>query len=291
MSIAFFGFGLIGGSMARALRAADGAQPELVAWSPTGDGPRLGLADDVLDSVAASPAEALDGADIVVLAAPPLDCLRWLADLAGPLRGSLRPDVTITDVASTKGAIVARADSHGLRFVGGHPMAGREATGYAASTAELFQDRPWVVVPGAAATDEDIRRVEGLATACGAVPTRMAAEAHDLAVAGTSHVPLVLAAALVEAVTDGGLEPALTAGGWRDMTRLARGDVTMGAGILETNGPAVAARIRDLQGVLEAWLADIESPRGPDPEQVAMRLAAVSERLREARSRLEALDG
>ena len=70
MSIAFFGFGLIGGSIARALRAADGAQPELVAWSPTGHGPRLALADDVLDSVAASPAEALDGAEIVVLAAP-----------------------------------------------------------------------------------------------------------------------------------------------------------------------------------------------------------------------------
>ena len=284
MSIAFLGFGLIGGSIARALRAADGAQEELVAWSPTGDGPRRALADDILDAVAATPADAIDGADLVVLAAPPLCCLALLDELAGPLRGSLRPGSTITDVASTKGAIVARADSHGLRFVGGHPMAGRETAGYAASTPDLFRDRPWVVVPGSAATDEAVRRVERLATACGAVPIRMAADAHDRAVAGTSHLPLVLAAALVEAVTEGGLEAALTAGGWRDMTRLARGDVSMGAGIAATNAAALASRIRDVRVVLDAWLADLEAPSGPDEP-------AIAERLRAARERLARLDG
>lgn len=283
MSIAFLGFGLIGGSIARALRAADGAQDELVAWSPTGDGPRRALADDVLDRVASSPADAVEGADLVVLAAPPHECLALLDELAGPLRGSLRPGATITDVASTKGAIVARADSAGLRFVGGHPMAGREIAGYPGSTADLFQDRPWVVVPGTVATDEDVDRVEWLATACGAVPMRMEAVAHDLAVAGTSHLPLVLAAALVEAVTDGGLESRLTAGGWRDMTRLARGDVPMGTGIATTNGRALALRIRDVRAVLDAWLAELEGPDGPDG-------AAIAERLQTARDRLERLD-
>jgi prephenate dehydrogenase len=240
--------------------------------------------DDVLDAVAATPAEAIDGASLIVLAAPPLDCLALLDELGAPLRGGLRTEVTITDVASTKGAIVARADAHGLRFVGGHPMAGRETAGYAASTADLFQDRPWVVVPGAAATPEDVQRVERLASACGAIPIRMAADAHDRAVAGTSHLPLVLAAALVETVADRGLEPALTAGGWRDMTRLARGDVAMGAGIAATNAAALASRIRDVRAVLDAWLVELEGPAGPDEP-------AIADRLRAARERLERLDG
>jgi prephenate dehydrogenase len=292
MSIAFLGFGLIGGSMARALRGADGAWPELVAWSPTGDGPRLALADDVLDSVAATPEEAIERADLIVLAAPPLDCLRWLDELAGPLRGSLRPGATITDVASTKAAIVERAESHGLPFVGGHPMAGRETTGYGSATNDLFVGRPWVVVPSRDASAAGIEAVEAVARACGAEPLRMTAATHDAAVAGTSHLPLVLAAALVEAVAPDGptdhadrpFVPSLTAGGWRDMTRLARGDVAMGAGIAATNAPALAARIRDARAILDAWLADLERPDGPDE-------AAVADRLRAVRERLERLDG
>jgi prephenate dehydrogenase len=122
----------------------------------------------------------------------------------------------------------------------------------------------------------------------------MTATTHDAAVAGTSHLPLVLAAAHVEAVVGssrsgdpGGdperpFDPALTAGGWRDMTRLARGDVAMGAGIAATNADALAARIRDLRAVLDAWLAELEGPGGPDEPAIAARLEA-------ARSRLEGL--
>ena len=116
----------------------------------------------------------------------------------------------------------------------------------------------------------------------GATPMRMDAEAHDLAVAGTSHLPLVLAAALVEAVTAGGFEPSLTAGGWRDTTRLARGDVAIGAGIVVTNGPALADRVRDIRGVLDAWLADLEGPNGPDVAAITARLQAARDRLSES---------
>lgn len=284
MLVAVLGFGLIGGSIARAVRdPAVASVVHLVAWSPTGRGPDAAVADGILDAAASSPVEAITGADLIVLAAPPLDCLDLLDGLGGPWRAAVAPEAVITDVASTKGAIVERADALGLRFVGGHPMAGREVAGYAASTAELFHDRPWVVVPGALATVDDVRRVEWLASACGAVPVAMTADAHDAAVAGTSHLPLVLSAALVQAVTAGGLEPDLTAGGWRDMTRLARGDVTMGTGIAATNGPALASRIRDLLDVLEAWLEDLEATGGPD-------VPAISERLRSARAQLEALD-
>lgn len=293
MLIGFLGFGLIGGSIARALRETGGS-PEfrLVAWTPGGTGPAQAVADGVLDAVAHSPVEAIGGADLIVLAAPPLDCLGLLDELGGPGRASLAPGATITDVASTKAAIVAKAASHGLPFVGGHPMAGRETSGYGAATADLFVDRPWVVVRGEDATERDVHAVEALVVACGARPIRMDAVAHDAAVAGTSHLPLVLAAALVEAVVGVGagadrthrpFMPELTAGGWRDMTRLARGDVVMGTGIVATNGPALAARIRDVQAVLDGWLAELERPGGPDE-------AAVADRLRAARDRLERIE-
>jgi prephenate dehydrogenase len=115
----------------------------------------------------------------------------------------------------------------------------------------------------------------------------MDAGTHDRVVAGISHLPLVLAAALVEAVA-GTTGPAddwdsvkgLAAGGWRDMTRLARGDPGMGASIAATNAPALAARLRDVRLVLDGWLAALERPGGPDE-------AELRERLRAARARLE----
>lgn len=287
MRVALLGLGLIGGSVARALRARGTGEPSwsVAAWSPTGDGPARALADGVIDDAAASPEAAIDGADLVVLAGPAPICLAQLDDLSGPWRAALAPDAVITDVASTKQAIVLRATALGLRFVGGHPMAGRESSGYAAATPDLFVDRPWVIVPG---TDEAaVERVETLARATGARPVRMAAADHDRAVAAISHLPLVVAAALVEAVSgpteatrdDWPAAATLAASGWRDMTRLARGDVAMGAGILATNGPATAARVRDLIAVLEAWAAALERDGGPGARDVAARLRGARDRL------------
>jgi prephenate dehydrogenase len=291
MRLALLGFGLIGGSVARALRGGAHGESleveEIVAWSPSGAGPAAARRDGVIDEVVPAPDAAVAGADLIVLAGPAPDILAQLDELAGPWRGLLRPDAVITDVASTKAAIVERAAALALPFVGGHPMAGREASGYEASTADLFVDRPWVVVP----SDDAIAvgRVEALAAATGARPRRMTATDHDEAVAAVSHLPLVVAAALVEAVA-GGLDKAredwplvagLAASGWRDMTRLARGDTTMGAGIAVTNGPRIARRIRDLVEVLDSWAADLERAEGLDRE-------AVAGRLRSARDRLEA---
>jgi len=289
MLVAFLGFGLIGGSIARALRGTGGwREARLVAWTPSGTGPDRAVADGVLDAVAHSAVGAIDGADLIVLAAPPLDCLRLLDGLGGEWHSAVAPGAIITDVASTKVAILARAAAHRLPFVGGHPMAGRETSGYAAATADLFVDRPWVVVRGEHATDRDVLAVEALAVACDARPIGMDAATHDAAVAGTSHLPLILAAALVEAVVGAGGDPgrsvrpfvpALAAGGWRDMTRLARGDVAMGTGIVVTNGPALASRIRDVRAVLDRWLIELERPGGPDEVAVADRLRAAHDGL------------
>ncbi len=283
------GFGLIGGSIARALREApDRSAWSVVAWSPTGRGPLQAVADGTIAAAAETPEDALDRAELVVLAAPPTATLDLIDRLAGPLRSILDPGTVVSDVASTKGAIVASARAHGLRFVGGHPMAGRESTGYGAASSDLLAGRPWVVVPADPADSPAALAVHTLAVACGARPVRMDATEHDRLVAAISHLPLVLSAALVESVAGGAGEKArdwpaaraLAAGGWRDMTRLARGDVGMGAGIATTNAAELARRIRSVQTVLDAWLSELERPGGPDEHRLA-------DRLRTAQSALE----
>ncbi len=289
MHVTFLGLGLIGGSVALALREAGGWTA--AAWSPSGAGPAGALAGGVIDAAPATLDRALADADLVVLAAPPTACLALLDRLAGEARAALSASTVVTDVASTKALIVTRAAANMLRFVGGHPMAGRETSGFEAATGDLFLGRPWVVVPGDPSDTAAIERVEALARATGARPVRMDAGAHDAAVAAISHLPIIAAAALVEAAAGASGEPvpqawpaaaALAASGWRDATRLARGDARMGAGIAATNAAALAERLRAYRDRLDAWLALLETV-GPDglPDEAAIR-----ERLDGARNRL-----
>jgi prephenate dehydrogenase len=291
--VTFLGLGLIGGSMALALRDAGGWTA--AAWSPSGAGPARALASGVVDAAPSTLAAALADADLVVLAAPPTACLALLDRLRDEAREALPRAAVVTDVASTKGRITARAIEGRLRFVGGHPMAGRETSGFGAATADLFVGRPWVVVPGDPADAVAIERVETLVRATGARPVRMDAAAHDVAVAAISHLPLVAAAALVEAVagaageaspSDWPAAAALAASGWRDATRLARGNAEMGAGIAATNAAALAARLRAYRDRLDAWIALLDAT-GPDglPDEAAIRA-----RLEAARTRLDGRD-
>lgn len=289
MRIAILGFGLIGGSIARALAVApDRTAWSVAAWSPTGHGPALAAGDGTVAEAAPDPETAIAGAHVIVLAAPPTATIDLLDRLGGPLRAALPDEAVVTDVASTKSAILEAAQRHGLRFVGGHPMAGGETSGYAAAIPDLFAGRPWVVVPADPADVQATVAVETLAVACGARPVRLGAGEHDRAVAGISHLPLVLAAALVEAVAGAAqnaepeswpLARSLAASGWRDMTRLARGDVAMGAGIATTNARELATRIRAVRYVLDGWLAELERRAGPDESRLAARLQAARDRL------------
>jgi prephenate dehydrogenase len=283
MRVAFLGLGLIGGSIARALRRAP-EELELVAWTPDGAGPRAAAGAGVVDGVAPEPASAIDGAGLVVLAGPADTIPDLITRLRGDLARALARDATVTDVASTKSRIVATADAAGLPFVGGHPMAGRETSGFAAGDADLFRNRPWVVVPGAAARESDVARVEWLAAACGARPVRAGASDHDAAVAAISHLPLVIAAALAESVAGragwrGSLAHDLATTGWDSATRLARGEPVMGAGVLATNAEHTAERLRELRAVLDDWLSVLE--------RTSLRADEVRDRLAAAREALE----
>ncbi|HET7028485.1 MAG TPA: prephenate dehydrogenase/arogenate dehydrogenase family protein [Candidatus Limnocylindrales bacterium] len=293
--IAFLGLGLIGGSIARALRERPTRSErgigvderiELVAWSPSGDGPAAAFAAGVIDANVDDPVRAVEGADLVVLAGPALrvvEAIRALAPMADG-RTALGPTTTVTDVASTKVAVIDAADEARLPVVGGHPMAGRESSGFPSADPSLFVDRPWVVVPGRHARGDDIERVEWLARAVGARPITATAADHDAAVAAISHLPLVVAAALAEAVAGGAewassLGHELASGGWLSSTRVARGEPSMGASILATNARPTATAIRSFRAALDDWLEALETEE-PD-------VAAIRDRLARARFALE----
>jgi prephenate dehydrogenase len=287
--VSIVGFGLIGGSIARALR--ERTEPgawHVTAWSRNAAPVERGVADGAVDVAAPTLESALVGAEIVILAAPPLTCLDLVDRIGGPLRGLLSEDCTVTDVASAKASVVARADEAGLPFIGGHPMAGRELSGYAAALPDLFVGRPWVIVPGQFARLCDGERMGQLIEACGALQITMRAAAHDSAVAAISHMPLVVSAAMVEAVAGGPGQPehedwraaeVLAATGWTGMTRLAKGEPGMGAGIAATNSVAIAGRLRDLRAIIDSWLADLERDGGPDPDRLLTRFTSARERL------------
>jgi prephenate dehydrogenase len=148
------------------------------------------------------------------------------------------PGLVITDVTSVKGPIVREARRLGLRrFVGGHPIAGNEGRGFAASSADLFRGRAWVLTPEGAMPDA-VRRVREIARAAGARPVTLGAGAHDRALAFLSHLPQVVAwalAAAAEADPVARRALGLAGPGFRDMTRLARSPRPLWREILAEN--------------------------------------------------------
>jgi prephenate dehydrogenase len=253
--LAIVGVGLLGGSLAKAARAR-GVASEIVGVGR--DLSRLEPArrDGVLDRITTELADGVRDADVVVLGAPVITILSLLETLA-KVTGS---DTIVTDVGSTKGAIVGAADrlgrTHPLRFVGSHPMAGSEQSGYAHARVDLFQGATVVVTPSDHCEPAAVKRIVALWEGVGAgrVVT-LDPETHDRAVAAISHLPHLVAFALVDAVER--FEPgafALAAGGFRDTTRIAAADPTMWEEIFLANRDALAASLSVYRDVL----ADLE---------------------------------
>ena len=241
-AVAIVGLGLVGGSLARALTAA--------GYRVIGhDRPRVlrqALAARAVAVAARSVPLAVADADVVVLAASPRTNRRLLSQVAR----AARPGATLTDVGSVKRGICADARRRRLtRFVGGHPMAGRESSGFAASKADLFFGRRWILTPDADVAPNALRSVRALVRAVGARPVVMSAPEHDRTVAYLSHVPQVLAWALFGAARqDGVAKRHLDVAGpaFRDMTRLARSPKPLWREILRENRAEVTAALTSL---------------------------------------------
>jgi prephenate dehydrogenase len=289
---AILGFGLIGGSIALALNARGRGGWTVTAWSPRPDDARGALARGVLSAVAPDPETALRDAELVVLAAPPLANLE-LVDLVGPLLAGT--DTTLTDVTSSQAAIGGHAARvPDLHFVGGHPMSGREKRGFGAARPDLFEGRTWAVLASPGARPLDVERVHALATACGAIPLDVDVETHDAAVAAISHLPLVAAVALAEAVAESPEWEStrrFAAQGWRDTTRLARGDPDLATGIVVSNAAQVGRWLRHYREVLEEWQRHIDALAAPAGDAADAAGTADAASVRERFARIAALAG
>jgi prephenate dehydrogenase len=266
--VAILGVGLIGGSLGLALRARAAAS-RVVGVGRSEAALRRALELGAVDEVATDLARGVAGADVVVLAAPVRACIALLPAVAA----AVGPGAVITDVASTKAAIVAAAPA-GAAFVGGHPMAGSERTGVEAASARLFEDATWVVTPTATTPAWALERVLAMAAAAGARPVVMDAGTHDRRVAAVSHLPQAVAVALAAAVPAEALP--LAARGFRDTTRLAASSPAVWNDIFATNRDNVVAAIAACEDRLAELRAAIAAGDEAAVEALFARAAAAT---------------
>jgi prephenate dehydrogenase len=237
--IAVLGLGLIGGSASMVWRAAG---HELVGWSRRTSTVDAAVARRLVDIGAPSARAAVEGADIVVLATPVLAMRSLMREIAG----NLSAGVIVTDVASTKQAPetwAAELLPSETRWVGAHPMAGKELSGIDHVDPGLFRDRTWVVVPPPNAHRKAVETVTRLGRELGSRVIEMDAASHDEAVANVSHLPFMVSTALSQAVIGNDQFDAwssVAATGLRDLTRLASGDALMHRDICVTNRDRIA---------------------------------------------------
>lgn len=248
--VAIVGVGLMGGSLGLALRGL--GDIEVRGSDPDPEALRVGRAVGAIGVAAASVEEAVEGAAIVVLAAP----VTLLAALARRALAATGPDCVVTDLGSAKGGVLTALDPRDReRFIGGHPVCGAERTGVAFARQELFRGATWFLTPGPEARPDLFQRLHAMVAAVGARPVAIDAEVHDRLMALVSHVPHVLAGALVNQAADTapeGREALRSAGpSFHDLTRVAGSNPPLWADILLANAEAVVAALSEYAGRLD----------------------------------------
>lgn len=261
LRVTILGTGLIGGSIAQGLRAAGG-------WTLHG----VDTAAPAREAAKASGVfhaltmpETFGAEDVIVLAMPTAAAAAVLPTLAPALAAG----ATVTDVASVKGPLAEALDALPPalqpQVVLGHPIAGSERSGMAASDGSLFQGRRVVLTPLAGTAPEALAKVKHIWAALGAEIETLSVEVHDAVLARTSHLPHLLAFALVDAL---GADPQrdaifrLVAGGFRDFTRIAGSDPTMWSQIFTTNGPALLEALDRFEATLRTFRGAIAAEDG-----------------------------
>mgnify|MGYP000685496094 CR=1 FL=1 len=255
--LAVVGLGLMGGSMALALR---GCADTITGVDRNPDTLHTALTRKIVDTATDDLRSGVENADVVILAAP----VRVILQIVnGRIGAYLRSNTLLVDIGSTKEDICSAMGRLpiGIQAIGGHPMTGKESSGIDASDDTLYRNRPFVLCATRRTTPAARLRALELVGALGANPFEMEAHRHDQTVAAISHLPYLLSAALVATIDHEGAQDEavwnLAAGGFRDMSRLAASDLDMMNDILTTNTQAVAtqlARFRMHLAMLEAML-------------------------------------
>lgn len=278
--LAIIGVGLIGGSLARALRRA-GAVDEVVGCGRSLGNLQRAVELGVIDRYSQDPAEAVAGADLVFLAVP----LGAMAATFAAIRDHLAPAAILTDGGSVKGSVVEDArqvfGQPPPRFVPGHPIAGTEQSGVDASFAELYRNRRVILTPLPGTDPTATAQVQAMWEACGAEVTQMAVDHHDEVLAATSHLPHLLAYSLVDSLARLRENDEIfryAAGGFRDFTRIASSHPIMWRDICLANRQALGQMLDRFQ----AELAELAAAVGRGDGEV---LLEVFERAKAARDR------
>lgn len=243
------GLGLIGGSLARALRAS-GFSKRFIGYGHRAPSLQRGVELGVIDEYTLDLDEALQQADIIVICTPTLTASSLLENIIPRLETLSRKPI-VTDAASVKGNLYSKALELGggsmpPNLVLAHPIAGSENSGVEASRSDLYQDHRVIVTPAAGNDPEAVALVRAMWESTGADVVDMSVEQHDIVLAATSHLPHVLAYALVDALahSEHGEEIfRFAAGGFRDFTRIASSDPVMWRDISIANKTALLGAI------------------------------------------------
>jgi cyclohexadieny/prephenate dehydrogenase len=240
--VALIGIGLIGSSLAHAIRRG-GLAGDISGFAKSEATRTKARELGIVDTVHETAAEAVREADLVVLCVP----ISAYREIAASIAKDLKPGAILTDVGSVKGAVVRDVAPHvpaGVHFIPGHPIAGTEQSGPEAGFAELFDNRWCILTPLPGSDPEAVEKLEALWRALGSHVDRMSPDHHDLALAITSHLPhliaynIVATAADLEEVTNSEVIK-YSAGGFRDFTRIAASDPIMWRDVFLNNKEAV----------------------------------------------------
>lgn len=262
--LTIIGVGLIGGSLARALREAEYVR-EIIGYSHSVGTLQQAVDLGVIDRAEVSLSDAARGADMIVIATP----IGAMPEIFTQLQSALNDQTIVTDVGSVKGDVIAAARaSLGARFshfVPGHPIAGTEQSGVAASFADLFQRRRVILTPEHDTDSVALTQVRAMWESAGAQIMTMTAEEHDRILATSSHLPHMLAYCLVDMVVRHDDYRAImecAGGGFRDTTRIAASDAVMWRDICLANREALLDAMRQYQDDFTALIAAIEKGDG-----------------------------
>jgi prephenate dehydrogenase len=277
--LAVVGLGLLGGSVAKAARA-HGLAHSIVAIGRRLDTIEAARHDGTVDEVTTDLARGLGGADFCLLATPVTTLERMLPSVWA----AAGDGTVVTDVGSTKARIVAAADrlagERPLRFVGSHPMAGSEKSGYGAARVDLFHGATVVLTPTERTDAGALARVAALWEALGARLVQLEPGAHDRAVGAVSHLPHLVADALVDAIVrmDAGFFE-VAGKGFRDTTRIAAGSPQMWREIFHDNRAALGEALAAFRKSLDNLEAMVALGDGDALERELDRLKQVRDRL------------
>ena len=248
LSIGFIGFGLIGGSIAQALKLSF-PTTTIIAYNHYQNKCHPGLEvakqDGTIDIISTK-LEDYASCDIIFLCAPVLDNIHYL----NKIKSIIKPSCILTDVGSVKGNIHKAIEELQLssHFIGGHPMTGSEKTGYIHSSAKLLENAFYILTKTSDTKEADFETMKELVLALGAIPIPVEADYHDDVVAAISHVPHIIAASLVHMVKDSDNEQELmrqvAAGGFKDITRIASSSSVMWQNICLTNTDSILYFLR-----------------------------------------------